>query len=95
MYTSLTLWEHPVIIDLMSTLTKVISCIFSLDITDGQSEVRSRSTAPESVWNTGLSTVNVVDQEFRSFSRFLLKPGQLLIIPSIGHISAGSTVDGD
>ncbi len=39
MYDSLSLCEHSFTVDLMVTLTVIISCIFSLDSTDGQSEI--------------------------------------------------------
>ncbi len=53
------------------TLTVIMSSIFSLDSTDGQSEITVRSTATESRWSSWLEAVCQINQEFRSFSRFL------------------------
>ncbi len=72
LYDSLSLCEH---ITTVSTLTVIMSSIFSLDSTDGQSEITVRSTATESRWSSWLKGVCSINQEFRSFSRFLWVPG--------------------
>ncbi len=72
LYDSLSLCEHITTTDTVETLTVIMSSIFSLDSTDGQSEISCRwSTATESRWSSWLETVCVINQEFRSFSRFL------------------------
>ncbi len=75
LYDSLSLCEHIVTVknttDIMITLTVIMSSIFSLDSTDGQSEISLRSTATESRWSSSVEFVSFVNQEFRSFSRFL------------------------
>ncbi len=68
LYDSLSLCEH---ITTVITLTVIMSSIFSLDSTDGQSEITVRSTATESRWSSWLKGVCLINQEFRSFSRFL------------------------
>ncbi len=77
LYDSLSLCEHIFTVDIVFTLTVIISCIFSLDSTDGQSEIFSStccSTATESRLSSWLEAVYVINEEFRSFSRFLLIP---------------------
>jgi hypothetical protein len=49
--------EHIFTIDVVVTLTVVISCIYSLDSTDGQSEVTPRPTATESRWSPRLTLI--------------------------------------
>ncbi len=75
LYDSLSLCEHIVTVknttDIMITLTVIMSSIFSLDSTDGQSEITVRSTATESRWSSSVEFVSFVNQEFRSFSRIL------------------------
>ncbi len=71
LYDSLSLCEHPATTDIVCTLTVIMSSIFSLDSTDGQSEITVRSTATESRWSSWLKGVCPINQEFRSFSRFL------------------------
>ena len=71
LYDSLSLCEHIVTVDHMETLTVIISCIFSLDSTDGQSEITDRSTATESRWSSSVTACCKIYEEFRSFSRFL------------------------
>ncbi len=71
LYDSLSLCEHIFAVDDMKTLTVIMSSIFSLDSTDGQSEIGLRSTATESRWSSWLKGVCPINQEFRSFSRFL------------------------
>ncbi len=68
LYDSLSLCEHTTTV---ITLTVIMSSIFSLDSTDGQSEITVRSTATESRWSSWLKGVHPINQEFRSFSRFL------------------------
>ncbi len=79
LYDSLSLCEHIVTVknttDIMKTLTVIMSSIFSLDSTDGQSEITVRSTATESRWSSWLKGACIINQEFRSFSRFLWVPG--------------------
>ncbi len=69
LYDSLSLCEH--ITTAVKTLTVIMSSIFSLDSTDGQSEITVRSTATESRWSSWLEGVCIINQAFRSFSRFL------------------------
>ncbi len=71
LYDSLSLCEHIFTVDPVITLTVIMSSIFSLDSTDGQSEITVRSTATESRWSSWLKRVCIINQEFRSFSRFL------------------------
>ena len=95
LYGALSLCEHPVTYN-VETLTVVNSCILSLDITDGQSEVTVSSTATESGWSPRLKCCGVFDYEFRSCSRFLLVPEQVRAwFPCIIHITAGFTVESD
>ncbi len=54
LYDSLSLCEHIFTVDPVYTLTVIISCIFSLDSTDGQSEITVRSTATESRWSSSV-----------------------------------------
>ncbi len=79
LYDSLSLCEHTITVknttDIMITQTVIMSSIFSLDSTDGQSEITVRSTATESRWSSWLKGVRPINQEFRSFSRFLWVPG--------------------
>ncbi len=76
LYDSLSLCEHITIVDPVSTLTVIMSSIFSLDSTDGQSEICSIicSIATESRWSSWLLCSNAKNEEFRSFSRFLQIP---------------------
>ncbi len=78
LYDSLSLCEHTTthtgtirICSAVKTLTVIMSSIFSLDSTDGQSEITVRSTATESRWSSWLKGVCCINQEFRSFSGFL------------------------
>ncbi len=71
LYDSLSLCEHIFTVDPVITQTVIMSSIFSLDSTDGQSEVSLRSTATESRWSSWLKGVCIINQEFRSFSMFL------------------------
>jgi len=48
LYDSLSLCEHMFTVDIVITLTVIMSSIFSLDSTDAQSEITVRSTATES-----------------------------------------------
>ncbi len=60
LYDSLSLCEHTITrtrattFSAMKTLTVIMSSIFSLDSTDGQSEITVRSTATESRWSSWL-----------------------------------------
>ncbi len=56
-----------------------MSSIFSLDSTDGQSEITVRSTATESRWSSWLKGACSINQAFRSFSRFLWVPAETLL----------------
>ncbi len=70
LYDSLSLCEHPATTVIIQTV--IISSIFSLDSTDGQSEISCRwSTATESRWSSCVTVSRSIYQEFRSFSRFL------------------------
>ncbi len=77
LYDSLSLCEHTITrtrdttFSAVETLTVIMSSIFSLDSTDGQSEITVRSTATESRWSSWLKLFYIFNQEFRSFSRFL------------------------
>ncbi len=79
LYDSLSLCEHPATTDIVSTLTVIMSSIFSLDSTDGQSEISLRSTATESRWSSWLKGACSINQEFRSFSRFLWVPVESML----------------
>ncbi len=76
LYDSLSLCDHPATTDIVCTLTVIMSSIFSLDSTDGQSEICSIicSIATESRWSSWLLCSNAKNEEFRSFSRFLQIP---------------------
>ncbi len=69
LYDSLSLCEHTT--TAVKTLTVIMSSIFSLDSTDGQSEISLRSTATESRWSSSVEVFYIINQEFRSFSGFL------------------------
>ncbi len=72
LYDSLSLCEHITTTDRVYILTVIMSSIFSLDSTDGQSEISPRwFTATESRWSSWLEVACIINQEFRSFSRFL------------------------
>ncbi len=71
LYDSLSLCEHIVTADVVFTHTVIVSSIFSLDSTDGQSEITVRSTATESRWSSSVAVRYSIYEEFRSFSRFL------------------------
>ncbi len=95
LYDSLSLCE-PGATDVVATLTIKMSSIFSLDSTDGQSEITVRSNATESRWSSWLAAVCKINQEFRSFSRFLEVPAGIMTLWTITeHICAGFTVDFD
>ncbi len=86
LYDSLSLCEHTItltdtsrICSTVITLTVIMSSIFSLDSTDGQSEITVRSTATESRWSSWLKGACSINQEFRSFSRFLWVPSKTLL----------------
>ena len=76
----------------MVTLAVVISCIFSLDSTDGQSEITSISTATESRRSARPTMATPVNQEFWRLSRYLMIPVQTNAV--IG-ITAGFTVQSE
>ncbi len=72
LYDSLSLCEHTFTVYVVCTLTVIMSSIFSLDSTDGQSEISPRwSAATESRWNSWLAAVCCINQEFRSLSWFI------------------------
>ncbi len=77
LYDSLSLCEHTITrtkattCSAVKTQTVIMSRIFSLDSTDGQSEITVRSTATESRWSSSVEVFCIINQEFRSFSRFL------------------------
>ncbi len=102
LYDSLSLCEHIItrtttirICSAVKTLTIIMSSIFSLDSTDGQSEITVRSTATESRWSSWLKGACSINQEFRSFSRFLWVPAQKVCPRITEHICAGFTADFD
>ncbi len=80
LYDSSSLCEHTITrtrattCSTVKTLTVIMSSIFSLDSTDGQSEITVRSTATESRWSSWRKHFYIFNQEFRSFSRFLWIP---------------------
>ncbi len=83
LYDSLSLCEHKItltviirICSTMKTLTVIMSNIFSLDSTDGQSEISSTffSIPTESTGTAIIEIIYLMNDEFRSFSRFLLIP---------------------
>ncbi|XDV52360.1 hypothetical protein PO909_021094, partial [Leuciscus waleckii] len=88
LYDSLSLCEHIFTVDPVFTLTVIISCIFSLDSTDGQSKITARSTATESRWSSSITVVYVINQEFRSFSRFLWSHSEALSVSAAALFSA-------
>ena len=59
-------------------LTVVNSCIVTLNATDGQSEVSPRLTPTKTIWNSWLTGISIINQEFRSFSSFLKIPLQVI-----------------
>ncbi len=86
LYDSLSLCEHITTLTLIiricsavKSLTVIMSSIFSLDSTDGQSEITVRSTATESRWSSWLKGACSINQTFRSFSRFLWVPAETLL----------------
>ncbi|XDV52410.1 hypothetical protein PO909_021140, partial [Leuciscus waleckii] len=85
LYDSLSLCEHSTTV---ITLTVIISCIFSLDSTDGQSKITARSTATESRWSSSIKAVYIINQEFRSFSRFLWSHSEALSVSAAALFSA-------
>ncbi len=74
----------------VTLLTVINSWIFSLNSTDGQSEVSSRSSSTETTWNSRLKVCSWINQKFRSFSRFLKVPVEV-----VTDTWTGSTCDGD
>ncbi len=95
LYDSLSLCEH-IASSGVETQTVIMSSIFSLDSTDGQSEITVRSTATESRWSSWLKHFYIFNQEFRSFSSFLWIPRITHPPPTIPeHICAGFTADFD
>ena len=95
LYGSVSLCYHPDTVGVVNTLTVVISCIFSLDSTDGQSEVTPWSTATESRWYPRVTGTNEICKEFRRFSEFLLIPGQPLSMCITVYCTAGLTAETD
>ncbi|XDV52406.1 hypothetical protein PO909_021136, partial [Leuciscus waleckii] len=87
LYDSLSLCEHPAT-DNVCTLTVIISCIFSLDSTDGQSKITARSTATESRWSSSITGCCIIYEEFRSFSRFLWSHSEALSVSAAALFSA-------
>ena len=71
-------------------LTVVNSWIFSLNSTDGQSEVSVYSTSIKASWNSRLTGFRIINQEFRSFSRCLKVP-----VKDVINTWTGLTSDGD
>ena len=97
LYGALSLCEHIFTAYNVETLTVVNSCILSLDITDGQSEVTASSTATESGWSPSMEKSTSIYQEFGSLSRLLFVPAEAMItwlITTSGHILAGFTGHG-
>ena len=86
LYDALTLCERIA----ATLLTVVNSCIFTQDPTDGQSVLRTRSCPSKTTWNPWLTIISVVDQELRSFPRFLKVPVEVAT-----NTCAGCTADGD
>ncbi len=76
LYDSLSLCEHKITVDFMYTLTVIMSNIFSLDSTDGQSEISPFifSIPTESTGTATIEIIYSINDEFRSFSMFLLIP---------------------
>ncbi len=76
LYDSLSLCEH-IPTTTVITLTVIMCSIFSLDSTDGQSEISPRwSAATESRWSSWSPIDCCINQEFRSFPRFLYIPAK-------------------
>ncbi len=83
LYDSLSLCEHKItrtitirICSTMKTLTVIMCSIFSLDSTDGQIEISTTffSIPTESTETLIIEIIYSINDEFRSFSRFLLIP---------------------
>ncbi len=76
LYDSLSLCEHITTTDTVETLTVIMCSIFSLDSTDLQSEISSTlcSIPTESTGTATIEIIYLMNDEFRSFSRFLLIP---------------------
>uniref|UniRef100_A0A8C2GZL7 Ig-like domain-containing protein n=1 Tax=Cyprinus carpio TaxID=7962 RepID=A0A8C2GZL7_CYPCA len=88
LYDSLSLCEHLATTRTVVTLTVIISCIFSLDSTDGESEINVRSTATESRWSSSVTVCCIIYEEFRSFSRFLWSHSEALSVSAAALFSA-------
>ena len=83
LYDAFSLCEHPLTVGIVETLTVVNCCIFSLNSTDGQSEVRSASTATKPSWCSWFTCAHICYQELWSLSRFLLIPEHIFIAITI------------
>ena len=68
-------------------LTEVVSCIFSLNSTDCQSEVSLMRCCTKTVWNSRLKGCGIINQEFRSFSGFLKVPVNIVTDKRTGFTS--------
>ena len=76
----------------VTLLTIIDSYIFSLNSTDGQSEISPRYTCTETIWNSRLTNCCIINQEFRSFSRFLKIPVNVITYASTGFTSNGDSL---
>lgn len=74
----------------VTLLTVINSSIFSLNRSDGQREVSLMCSRTKTIWNSRLTCCSIINQEFRSFSRFLQVP-----VHVITYKCAGFTPDRD
>ena len=68
-------------------LTVINSCIFSLNSTDCQSEVSLLCFCSKTFWNPRLTCCGIINQKFRSFSRFLKIPVNVITYKCAGFTS--------
>ena len=77
LYDCFSLCEHVFAVDVVITLTVINCCIFSLNSTDGQSEVRVWST--KTIRNSRMAAISTGHEELRSFSSFWVNHHQQLV----------------
>ena len=92
LYDYKSLCERPGTTYAVQTLTVVNCCIFSLNSTDGQSEVRAASTATKPSWCSWMSDADCSYQQLWRLSRFLLIPEHTLTISAASNSLAGCTL---
>lgn len=84
--------EQQLTVDLVSAHAVVNRRVFAPDSCDGQHEVGVRSAACETFWDPGFWEAAGVDEQFGSFSVFLLEPTQS---DAAVRVLTGLTGDGD